>query len=189
MPTFHENSLMNEEKALSPNKEHLDSTTESTLLEDDPPEVPLVQELSPSPCSPAVSRLDSQARSLTQALKAIAAVVAGFVFPGGGHFIQGRWGRGLALGLSVVGMFVCGLFWMAGHLYVPEKGEWLSFFPFLANVGLGGLYVLCLLLRVGLTVNADAPTYEYGNTFVLVAGLLNFLVILDAYDLAIGRKK
>lgn len=174
---------------MSPNNEHLDPSTESTLLEDDPPEVPLVQELTPSPYAPVAGRLHSPPRSLAQVLKAIAAVVAGFILPGGGHFIQGRWGRGLALGLSVIGMFVCGLFWMAGHLYVPERREWLSVFPFLANMGLGGVYVLCFLLRVGLTVNADAPTFEYGNTFVLVAGLLNFLVILDAYDLAVGRKK
>ena len=31
-------------------------------------------------------------------------------------------------------------------------------------------------------------TYEYGNTFTAVAGLLNILVILDAYDTARGRK-
>jgi hypothetical protein len=33
-----------------------------------------------------------------------------------------------------------------------------------------------------------AATYEYGNTFVIVAGLLNMLVALDAYDIALGRK-
>ena len=33
-----------------------------------------------------------------------------------------------------------------------------------------------------------ATTYEYGNTFLIVAGLLNFLVILDAFDIAMGRK-
>lgn len=156
---------------------------------DDPPEIPLVQELGSPSCAPLVDHVESPPRPLAQILRAVAAVIAGFLLPGGGHFIQGRWGRGLVLGLSVIGMFVCGLFWMAGHLYVPERGEWLSIFPFLANIGLGGVYVLCFLLEVGLAINADAPTFEYGNTFVLVSGLLNFLVILDAYDLAVGRKK
>lgn len=158
-------------------------------MEDDPPEVPLVQELSPSPYAPVADRLHSPSRSLAQVLKPIAAVIAGFILPGGGQLIQGRWGRGVVLGASVIGMFVCGLFWLAGHLYVPERGEWLSLFPFLANIGLGGIYVACFLLGVGLAINADLPTFEYGNTFVLVSGLLNFLVILDAYDLAVGRKK
>ena len=33
-----------------------------------------------------------------------------------------------------------------------------------------------------------AASYEYGNTFLIVAGLLNMLVVLDAYDVALGRK-
>ena len=33
-----------------------------------------------------------------------------------------------------------------------------------------------------------AVTYEYGNTFLMTAGLLNALVILDAFDIAMGRK-
>ena len=33
-----------------------------------------------------------------------------------------------------------------------------------------------------------AETYEYGNSFLVVAGLLNVLVVIDAYDIALGRK-
>jgi hypothetical protein len=166
--------------------EHLEASTESTLLEnEDPPEIALLQQVSP----PAPAPVATRPRTLTETLTRVATIAAGFALPGGGHFIQGRWGRGLVLGLSVMGMFLCGIFWMAGHLYVPRPDEWLTIFPFLANIGLGGVYIVCFLLRIGLAVNADAPTFEYGNTFVLVAGLLNFLVILDAYDLAIGRKK
>ena len=33
-----------------------------------------------------------------------------------------------------------------------------------------------------------AATYEHGNTFLVVAGLLNVLVVLDACDIARGRK-
>ena len=33
-----------------------------------------------------------------------------------------------------------------------------------------------------------AVTYEYGNTFLIVAGLLNALVVIDAFDIAMGRK-
>jgi hypothetical protein len=34
-----------------------------------------------------------------------------------------------------------------------------------------------------------SPSYEYGNTFTAVAGLLNVLVILDALDTARGIKR
>jgi len=33
-----------------------------------------------------------------------------------------------------------------------------------------------------------AVTYEYGNTYIVVAALLNLLVVIDAYDIAVGRK-
>jgi hypothetical protein len=31
-----------------------------------------------------------------------------------------------------------------------------------------------------------AVTYEYRNTFLIVAGLLNLLVVIDAYDMSAG---
>ena len=36
--------------------------------------------------------------------------------------------------------------------------------------------------------DVHAPSFEYGNTFTAVAGLLNMLAVLDAYDVAVGRK-
>jgi hypothetical protein len=33
-----------------------------------------------------------------------------------------------------------------------------------------------------------ATTYDYGTTYLRVAGLLNYLIILDAFDIAQGRK-
>jgi hypothetical protein len=61
----------------------------------------------------------------------------------------------------------------------------------IANLGSGVLYVASWLLDVGF---ADDPeraaraTYEYGNTFLLIAGLLNYLSMLDAFDISAGRK-
>ena len=63
--------------------------------------------------------------------------------------------------------------------------------PMIANLGNGALYIVCWLLGTGF---ADDPqqaaraTYEYGNHFLLVAGLLNYAVMLDAFDIAAGRK-
>ena len=45
-------------------------------------------------------------------------------------------------------------------------------------------WVIKTLAENGVT----AVTYEYGNSFLIVAGLLNFLVMLDAFDVAMGRK-
>jgi hypothetical protein len=63
--------------------------------------------------------------------------------------------------------------------------------PMIANLGTGILYIVCWLMGVGF---ADDPsqaaraTFEYGNTFLLIAGLLNYLTMLDAFDIAVGRK-
>ena len=56
-----------------------------------------------------------------------------------------------------------------------------------ADIGIGVLYFLAWALGYG-AGSVVAPTYEYGNTFLIVAGLLNLLVVIDAYDIALGRK-
>jgi uncharacterized protein DUF6677 len=119
--------------------------------------------------------------------------LAGWLVPGGGHFLLGRWGRGLLLGGAVWVMFFAGL-WMGGHLF-PKVGPYdegmtvlLQVPPVIANLGTGALYLFCLLTDTGFTDQAALATYEYGNTFLLVAGLLNYLLMLDAFDIGAGRK-
>jgi hypothetical protein len=60
--------------------------------------------------------------------------------------------------------------------------------PMIADIGCGLLYVFCWATGIGFVENAQSVTYEYGNTFLMVAGLLNYLVALDAFDIAVGRK-
>lgn len=119
--------------------------------------------------------------------------IAGWFVPGAGHALQGRWLRGLLLGGIVIVMFVIGLK-LGGHLF-PLFGPYdegmsalLQVPPTIANVGAGALYLFCLVTGIGFTDHANFPTYEYGNTFLLVAGLLNYLVMLDAFDIGAGRK-
>jgi hypothetical protein len=123
-----------------------------------------------------------------QPVKVALACAAAAVFPGLGHLMIGRWGRAFLLSCSVLSLFALGLFWMDGHLYQPDTSEPLSIFPFLANAGLGGIYALCYLMKTGFVANAAAPGYELGNTFLFGAGLLNYLIILDAFDIAMWRK-
>jgi hypothetical protein len=57
----------------------------------------------------------------------------------------------------------------------------------IADFGLGVPFLLARVLGAG-AGQVTAVTYEYGNAFLIVAGLLNFLIMLDAYDIALGRK-
>ena len=61
----------------------------------------------------------------------------------------------------------------------------------IANMGSGLLYLICWFMGVGLgddPAQAARATYEYGTTFLLIAGLLNYLIMLDAFDIAARRK-
>jgi hypothetical protein len=99
--------------------------------------------------------------------------------------------RGLLLGGAVWLMFFLGL-WLGGHLFtVTDHGlaALVQLLPMSANVGSGLLYLFCWLTNAGFAEQAQLVTYEYGNTFLLVAGLLNYLAALDAFDIAAGRKE
>lgn len=117
----------------------------------------------------------------------------GWLVPGGGHLLQGRWQRGLWQGIAVTLMFLTGL-QLGGHLFPAAVQDGQNFnlllqLPALiADAGTGILYSLCWLTSVGFVEHAQLATFEYGNTFLLVAGLLNYLVMLDAFDLAVERK-
>jgi len=121
--------------------------------------------------------------------------MVGWLVPGFGHLLQGRWGRALLLGGAVWACFLAGL-WMGGHLFVVTGTEqgWAALMqvpPMIANLGSGVLYGICWFFGVGFAddpAHAARATYEYGNTFLLVAGLLNYLVMLDAFDVSAGRK-
>lgn len=107
--------------------------------------------------------------------------------------IQKRWLRGALAGGAVWVMFLTGL-WLGGHLYAVTGqeqgfGVFMQLLPMIANIGSGLLYVFCWAANVGFVEHAQLVTFEYGNTFLLVAGLLNYLVMLDAFDIAAGRKQ
>jgi hypothetical protein len=121
--------------------------------------------------------------------------VGAWLVPGLGHLLQGRWVRALLLGATVWLCFLGGL-WMGGHLFIVGGNEQglsalLQVPPMIANLGSGILYIVSWLFGVGFAddpAHAARATYEYGNTFLLVAGLLNYLAMLDAFDIAAGRK-
>jgi len=120
--------------------------------------------------------------------------IASWLVPGVGHLLQKRWGRGALLGGAVWICFIVGLA-MGGHMFRLSTGQgsspWLQLPPMIANLGAGLPYLVCSLLGVGFSddaVQAARATYEYGTTFLLIAGLLNYLTLLDAFDIAAGRK-
>ncbi len=116
----------------------------------------------------------------------VIAPALGWLIPGAGHLIQKRWIRGLLLFASIVTMFVLGLL-MQGHIYRPNGGDILDILGFVGDLGVGGLYIVSRIQDWGPGAIGHA-TADYGTKFIIVAGLLNFISVADAYHIAIGKK-
>ena len=116
----------------------------------------------------------------------VGVLVAAWLLPGGGHFLQRRWGRG-ALLLGAIGlMFFLGLA-MGGRFFQPAPGNLVESLAYLGDLGSGLFYLGAKFLGYHVSPSAS-PSADYGTKFLLVAGLLNVLCILDAYDIAVGNK-
>ncbi len=118
---------------------------------------------------------------------AVIAPALGWLIPGAGHMIQRRWLRGVLLLLSVGTLFVLGLL-MQGHIYKANGGDILDILGFIGDLGAGGIYIISLAMNWGQGAIALA-TADYGTKFMIVAGLLNFIAVADAYHIAIGKKQ
>jgi hypothetical protein len=111
---------------------------------------------------------------------------AAWAIPGAGHLWLGRRRKGLTFLILLPLMFVCGL-WLEGRLFPFELSEPLVPLMAFADLGNGLPYVFAKALSLG-AGRVVAVTYEYGNAFLIASGLLNMLVVLDAFDIARGRK-
>jgi hypothetical protein len=108
-----------------------------------------------------------------------------WLVPGAGHLLQGR-RKGLVFLLVLPLMFGVGLL-MQGRLFPLEWSDPLVFLGAIADRGVGLPYLIAYFADAG-SGTVTAASYEYGNTFLMTSGLLNFLVVLDAFDIAKGRK-
>ena len=120
-------------------------------------------------------------------LKTAVACVAGFLVPGLGHALLRKWDRALVFLAAICVMFFLGIR-LQGRLFSPDFSEFFAILKFAAEAGGGLLYWLSWLQGLG-TGNPAAYSYGFGNVFMYTAGLLNMLVVVDVFDIGMGRKK
>jgi hypothetical protein len=107
--------------------------------------------------------------------------------PGGGHFALGRRGRA-AIFLAVIACAIGVGFGLSGNLYRVVPGQPLSVLATLGAMGMGAPY-FALRYLLGYAGSPENAGYEYGTVFLLSAGLMNLLLVLDTWDIASGRKE
>lgn len=112
--------------------------------------------------------------------------LAAWAIPGAGHLWLGRREKGLVFFVALTVMFVIGLM-LHGRIFPFQLTEPLVALAAVADLGLGVPWLIARMLGMGAGL-VTAATYEYGNSFLIVGGLLNFLVVIDAFDIAMGRK-
>ena len=115
------------------------------------------------------------------------ALVAGWLFPGAGHLMMGKWIRGGLLAVSIICMFAIGIA-LNGKVYTPNTGDPLDMLGFVGDLGSGLLYGLARMLGWGQAA-VQIAVADYGTKFIVVAGLLNIVAAVDAHSLASGRKR
>ena len=126
-------------------------------------------------------------RNANSKLPPVAVLLIGWLVPGAGHLLLGKWVRGTLLMVSILCMFAIGIA-LQGKIYTPNTGEPLDMLGFVGDLGAGLFYALGRLMGWGqapvLTAVAD-----YGTKFIVVSGLLNVVATVDAHSLATGRKQ
>lgn len=117
---------------------------------------------------------------------AVVSPIAGWLFPGAGHLLLKRYGRAALLMVSIVAMFLIGL-GLEGRIYRPNGGDILEILGFVGDLGMGALYFLARIMDWGPGPISHA-TADYGKTFLIAAGLLNYIAAADAHHIALGKK-
>ncbi|MGA2251494.1 DUF6677 family protein [Terracidiphilus sp.] len=112
-------------------------------------------------------------------------LIAGWLVPGAGHFLLGKWGRGALLAASVVGMFVIGLA-MQGQLF-SNVHDILDLLGFVGDLGNGLLFLVGRVAGLGAD-QVQITSQDWGTRFIEVAGLLNVIAAVDAHNIRTGRK-
>ncbi|MFW6132144.1 MAG: DUF6677 family protein [Candidatus Aminicenantaceae bacterium] len=117
----------------------------------------------------------------------ITSLILGLLVPGLGHVYLKKHIKGVIFFSCILGMTLLGLF-MGGKIYSFQTKNPLTILAFFSDIGNGLLYIISRFTSIGIG-ELHKTTYEFGTTYIAGAGLLNYLVALDAFDIARGKKE
>ncbi len=120
-------------------------------------------------------------------MKAYYILFLSWLFPGMGHLVQKKYLKGVVFLVGILLLLIFGLL-MEGKFYDTKQFHPLMILGFLGDLGSGIFYFITKILGLG-KGNIEAVTYHYGTTYLVTAGLINYLVALNAFDIARGKRK
>jgi len=125
--------------------------------------------------------------------KLLKVIVAGYLFPGLAHIYLGRFKKGIFFMLSLTTLFTMGLFYngevFSTKMWIEHSEHFFGpYLVLLANFCNGILFIICVISGLG-QGNIVSPDNEIGNTYIMVAGLLNILVIYNAIDILKDKER
>lgn len=113
--------------------------------------------------------------------------LAAWLVPGLGHFLLGRTGRAILFFIAVGGLAMTG-FQMRGNVFSSHYSDLFGMVGYLTDVASGAFYLLARLVeRAGPDVSRAAG--DYGTRFIATAGVVNLVAVIDAYEIATGRRR
>jgi hypothetical protein len=89
--------------------------------------------------------------------------------------------------VSILALTAIGLS-MGGRVYPFQTENPLTILAFFADLGNLVVYALARTLAFG-QGSLERVTFEFGTAYIAGAGLLNYLIAIDAYDIAEGKKR
>ena len=116
-----------------------------------------------------------------------AVAVAAWIVPGLGHLFLKRWGRAAIFFVSVAVLAVTGVA-LRGRIFTSGNGDLFDLLGFLADLGAGAFYMAARSVENG-GPDVSVAAGDYGTRFFATAGVLNLLCVLDAYQIALGKKE
>lgn len=154
--------------------------------------------------------MTSALASLPPVPRGIIAVAAGWLLPGAGHLLLGRWKRALLFASLIFGCFGIGLA-HDGRLALRDVDQpVLSTLQVVANAGIGPADLFARMAVYG------EPAYSleryslqrehkarrelfrdrshsrfslFGTAYLWTAGLMNLLLLFEVWDLGLGRRR
>jgi hypothetical protein len=110
-----------------------------------------------------------------------------WLVPGLGHLLQKKTVKAMVFFFGILALLAMGLL-MNGKFYDTTVLHPLLLLGFLGDLG-SGIFFILISLNHWAAGDITSVTFHYGTAYLAAAGLLNYLVALNAFDLAKGRKK